>query len=423
MDSFKPRLREVFAESIAASSAFREIDGQPKRQLQPLPPGRHVVQVVEVSLSYSQKADYPIPTVVFRAVMPPYLGQEATWSTAVTTRNRHHAQRDFARMGLNVDIPQCISRNDLLALVHTYQEIEIVGPSSTSDQRHPVRLIQAVEPLAAAYDWNRVAPETVTVKRAVDLPPVLPVPPGTDPDLWGYLNLYLALPRLTDYAEEPEDETWRALTSKSWGLPVTVGCSRRFVSHMPGDHRLDSFFNAHSPFYMIPCEVPDGSVAGFVLRSVEASEYRDIRAEGAPPTAFGWYAFNTFRRGQPIIVCEGIKDALFLQELYPFTLAMLGAHIPLSLYNLLTHMTNHIIVAYDHDERGDIAAQELHASLKHGGGAFARLAPPPGLKDWGEGFGVPGAEDALVNRLNTILKSWRMPLPKFSPNNAKRRVV
>lgn len=69
-----------------------------------------------------------------------------------------------------------------------------------------------------------------------------------------------------------------------------------------------------------------------------------------------------FTYGTPIIVCEGNLDTDYMSQFYPYTLGALTANLTTVQIQILTHLTNHIILAFDNDEAGN---QGYYHALKN----------------------------------------------------------
>jgi 5S rRNA maturation endonuclease (ribonuclease M5) len=64
---------------------------------------------------------------------------------------------------------------------------------------------------------------------------------------------------------------------------------------------------------------------------------------------FGFHEFGDYELGKPIILTEGTKDALVLQQVYPWTLAILSSGISLEGMQIVKHLTQKVILAFDND--------------------------------------------------------------------------
>ena len=112
--------------------------------------------------------------------------------------------------------------------------------------------------------------------------------------------------------------------------------------------------------YVIPSVTPSGKIVQLAFRigDGETGEnkpkvkkvkgtYKDVNIS----FLFGFHNFSGFKKGMPIALVEGEKDAIALQTIYPYTLAMgrntLGNNI-----KYLKYLTNDFIIIPDNDEAG-----------------------------------------------------------------------
>lgn len=59
-----------------------------------------------------------------------------------------------------------------------------------------------------------------------------------------------------------------------------------------------------------------------------------------------------FRYGIPLVLVEGNIDCEAMKEIYPYTVASLTATLSTNQVQLISHLTNKVIVAYDNDDAG-----------------------------------------------------------------------
>lgn len=136
------------------------------------------------------------------------------------------------------------------------------------------------------------------------------------------------------------------------GLPVKYISTKNKIK-LPMDDKLigyNGFYQRQKGFYLIPNEYKN-KIISFVIRGL-SHEYFDIHMMSPIKPMFGWYMFEDYKKGYPIIITEGSKDCIILQQYYPYVLAMLTAGVTVSNLNILSCMTNKIILAYDKDDTG-----------------------------------------------------------------------
>ena len=116
-----------------------------------------------------------------------------------------------------------------------------------------------------------------------------------------------------------------------------------------------------SYFYMIPIQTVNGTIIDFILRSVfgkkEYSRPVDINVGNIKkvPYMYGWYEdfkdYDSHNKCKPIVVCEGIKDSIYLKRFYPYILSNNTSHLGFNAH-ILRNITDKIILVYDNDEAG-----------------------------------------------------------------------
>lgn len=91
-----------------------------------------------------------------------------------------------------------------------------------------------------------------------------------------------------------------------------------------------------------------------------------------------------FVYGIPIMLVEGNIDCDSAREIYPYTLATLTNAISLNQIQLLSFLTNKVIVAYDNDEAGNKGYWGVYNSLSKLGFKVMRFRHSERLKDFGD---------------------------------------
>ena len=113
-------------------------------------------------------------------------------------------------------------------------------------------------------------------------------------------------------------------------------------------------------FYSIPIQAPNGEYVGFIYRALFGHDYASIyrpfeNRVKRVPYMFGF--FNDFQnydrhtKCMPIVVCEGVKDAIVLKKFYPYVLSNNTSALRLNA-NIIANITDKVILAYDNDETG-----------------------------------------------------------------------
>lgn len=139
---------------------------------------------------------------------------------------------------------------------------------------------------------------------------------------------------------------------KSYSLLVKTDKLKHFTTDRNG---LSNKF-----FYSIPIQSPSGDYVGFIYRALFGHDYASIyrpfeNKVKRVPYMFGF--FNDFQNYDrhtmcmPIVVCEGVKDAIVLKKFYPYVLSNNTSALRINA-NILANITDKIILAYDNDETG-----------------------------------------------------------------------
>lgn len=192
------------------------------------------------------------------------------------------------------------------------------------------------------------------------------------------------------------------------GNTVRLADTKRSLDVLPLQEWLYSFFQVAPKFWMVPCETPAGKIFGFVFRSLEGKEYRLVSSPNSPQMLFGFGAFGTFAghksgysRGIPVILTEGAKDCIFIQQAYRYTLALLSTSFSREVRQVICAMTDKVILALDNDPGGARRTEEIRAQLSSEGIRTATLTPQ--YKDWGQYFTRTFDKKAFNDNLRFVL--------------------
>jgi len=52
------------------------------------------------------------------------------------------------------------------------------------------------------------------------------------------------------------------------------------------------FYNEEKFFWIVPSDLPDGTIIGFVLRGFFRKNYRMFAVKGMPQLTYGWFDFG-----------------------------------------------------------------------------------------------------------------------------------
>ena len=136
-------------------------------------------------------------------------------------------------------------------------------------------------------------------------------------------------------------------------------------------------------FWIIPLEVMPEKVYGFILRGYE-KDYNVFRITNNLPVLFGLYDFKdyNFESPKPIILTEGVKDALVLKTLYPHVISLNTAGLTVNSLQVVSSLSNKFILIYDNDKPGKEASQRDIETLKELGCKTVNIIPT--FKDAGK---------------------------------------
>lgn len=163
-------------------------------------------------------------------------------------------------------------------------------------------------------------------------------------------------------------------------------------------------------FYSIPVQSPSGDYVGFIYRALFGHDYASIyrpfeNKVKRVPYMFGF--FNDFQNYDrhtmcmPIVVCEGVKDAIVLKRFYPYVLSNNTSALRVNA-NILANITNKVILAYDNDETGRKEIQKDKRKLANLGCSVDTLQYT--FKDAGEYINHPKELKELREQLKLKVK-------------------
>jgi hypothetical protein len=154
--------------------------------------------------------------------------------------------------------------------------------------------------------------------------------------------------------------------SKKQGLPVVLVETRKVLKELrPIRQPLESFFGyGKNPyFWMIPIATPSKKIVGFIIRSFYDKYYMTLFEKDDISPMFGWEDFSNFKLNSPVVLCEGVKDAIFLKQYYPYVLSLNTSEITSLNLEIIKKLTGKIILCYDNDSTGIPSAKSDHRLL------------------------------------------------------------
>ncbi|MGN1153276.1 MAG: toprim domain-containing protein [Candidatus Gastranaerophilaceae bacterium] len=209
-----------------------------------------------------------------------------------------------------------------------------------------------------------------------------------------YINLYNNIPDTVASVEwdDPDDQNVQIFGLSKLPIKViTRNAFDKFVSETEDTGHIRNLFSNGTYFlYMIPTVTPSGKIVQIAFRIVdgEPSEYKPkvkkvkARSENINiPTMFGFHNFTGFKRGMPIVLVEGEKDAIAMQTIYPYTLAM-GRNTLGNSIKYLKYLTDKFIIIPDNDGAGLNGYEKIKKDMDRYGLKLKRISiNNPKLKD------------------------------------------
>ena len=168
----------------------------------------------------------------------------------------------------------------------------------------------------------------------------------------------------------------------------------------------------HSYFYMIPIQTVKGTIIGFICRLICKNFIGTTRYFSTQsfikdkirqvPSIFGFYKdfedYSSYKTCKTIIVCEGIKDCIYLKQFYPYVLSNNTSNLGSGIY-LLSNITNKVILAYDNDKIGIPTAVSDSRKLIKRGVITDILDFDEGIKDPASYIKYPEKEELFREKL------------------------
>jgi len=204
-----------------------------------------------------------------------------------------------------------------------------------------------------------------------------------DNSIEAYIELYNMCLPITDTIEPLDDETYKILTMANTDIrildrdecytkltrlsklsPFVTDNIRELKKQYPKENLIEDTL-----FYMIPLQTIKGTITGFILRGVLNKTYwtssHPILTEEKTvdytqlykkvPTMYGWYKdfldYDKHEKPKPIILCEGLKDCIYLKQFYPYVLSNNTSMVGTSAY-MLRNITDKLLLVYDNDNTG-----------------------------------------------------------------------
>jgi hypothetical protein len=147
---------------------------------------------------------------------------------------------------------------------------------------------------------------------------------------------------------------------KASGIDIRIVKRDKTYENAMAFPKIKHFTVNNEYFYMIPVTTVKETIVGFILRGVTKSDYATVSREFSEsgkrvPLMFGFNkkfeSFDSHETCPPIVICEGSKDAIFVKQFYPYTLAINTSSMGLNA-QVLINISNKFVLAYDNDSAG-----------------------------------------------------------------------
>jgi len=207
-----------------------------------------------------------------------------------------------------------------------------------------------------------------------------------DEVLQQFIDLYNKAPKVGDLKPQPSEEYTLFMQKK--GLPVAVFSVKKHLSLLPS-YDFYQFYNDAQLIWLIPCDLPDGSIFGFVLRAWGNRSYRiyEVKAQQKIQALFGWATFGPYN-GEWLVLTEGTKDVCAVQTVYPYVLGACTSGVGKTTLDILCSVTDKFVLAYDSDCPGLRSAEE-DGNFLRSRGKSVQTRVPFRVKDWGNMYMNP----------------------------------
>lgn len=174
---------------------------------------------------------------------------------------------------------------------------------------------------------------------------------------------------------EPFDQTViDRLHSNVWG----AGSEYLHTRHINDDSivRFQLGFSDKQSMVTVPVHGPDGTIWGFVGRSIEGKRFKNNRGLNKALTLFNIHRIWTSPR---VFVVESSFDAIRLDQVGIPAVATLGAGISNEQIDLLKRTFDDVLLIPDNDEAGTVMTSKVLKAIP-----YAQILPLEGVKDVGD---------------------------------------
>ncbi len=197
------------------------------------------------------------------------------------------------------------------------------------------------------------------------------------------------------------------------GIYGIVGMIQSKIAHFINNLPLDNSGKAY--FYAIPIQTINGNIAGMIFRNIlgKSTYYsffpKASEREKSISLNYGFYpCFQDFDREErsncfPVVIVEGLKDAIFLKQFYPYVIANNTSSLGFNA-QILRNITDRILLCYDNDKTGKMTTESDLRLLKSLRFKVRSFDLPPFVKDAGELINYPDKINQFKEGFMSILE-------------------
>lgn len=117
---------------------------------------------------------------------------------------------------------------------------------------------------------------------------------------------------------------------------------------------------------LVVANIVNNKIPFIQARSLKTKQFNVLGSQTRVPYGLGFLS-KDFKYGDPIFLVEGIADCDTLRGLYPNVLGTLTAGLTVVQFEIVTRLTNKIVLAYDNDQAGRSAYKRDSKKLKEAG--------------------------------------------------------
>lgn len=171
-----------------------------------------------------------------------------------------------------------------------------------------------------------------------------------------------------------------------------------------------SYLSSHGDCIMLPNKIND-SIYSITLRNL-SGEKQFLKIGNVSQFLYGLSKLpKDFHFGEPILLVEGNFDCDFIRTIYPNTLASLTNALSNNHLEIISRITNKVILAYDNDKAGNIGFYSAKKKLESLGVSVSRFTHNSKLKDFGDLYDLQFKDES---EYNYISRAYRMQLDNLN---------